>query len=89
MYVKVSNNRLAGEDVPVRITDPIVRIQVRKTSIRTIPEITEVKEQRRYLEALCVCYIVFFCNRLFSIFIRIATHDLIYFLLFYLMKFYN
>ena len=58
MYVKVSNNRL-GEDVPVRITDPIVRIQVRKTSIRTIPEITEAKEQRRYLEALCVCYIVF------------------------------
>ena len=59
MYVKVSNNRLAGEDVPVRITDPIVRIQVRKTSIRSIPEITEAKEQRRYLEALCVCYIVF------------------------------
>ena len=58
--MKVSNNRLAGEDVPVRITDPIVRIQVRKTSIRTIPEITEAKEQRRYLEALCVCYIVFF-----------------------------
>jgi hypothetical protein len=58
--VKVPNNRLAGEDVPVRITDPIVRIQVRKTSIRTIPEITEAKEQRRYLEALCVCYIVFF-----------------------------
>ena len=58
--MKVSNNRLAGEDVPVRITDPIVRIQVRKTSIRTIPEITEAKEQRRYLEALCVCYIIFF-----------------------------
>ena len=58
--MKVSNNRLAGEDVPVRITDPIVRIQVRKTSIRTIPEITEAKEQRRYLEALYVCYIIFF-----------------------------
>lgn len=49
-------SRIASADIPVRITQVVIRIKTRNAVMRTIPEITETKASKR--ETLYIEFII-------------------------------